>query len=119
MKANLYLLIGVIVLYLAPALAIKAVYGPSYSVWEGENCWIPDAKGGWAKQGEPTDPAPDQPSAVVPISILYIPIFLPTMLLVLFMFTPLSRKLERKKNPQDSSDPPEDNPAEQIGSDQK
>lgn len=111
MKNNLYLLTALIVLYFGSVLALKAVYGPSCSTWEGENCWIPDGKSGWVMHGNPTGPKPDIPSEIIPIGIQYIPIFLPSALLILFMFTPLSKKLERKREPDESSGPAEDSSA--------
>jgi len=108
MRNNVYLLIALIVLYVSSVLVLKAVYGPSCSIWEGEDCWIPDGNSGWVMHGNPTEPMPDQPSEVIPIGIQYIPIFLPSALLILFMFTPLSRKLERKRESEELPGPPED-----------
>ncbi len=95
MRNTLLLLIGVILLYLASSLALQAIYGPSYGFLEGEDCWIPDGEGGWVKHGEPTVPQPDVPSVEVPILVRYIPIFLPGVLLALFLFTPLRKYVEK------------------------
>jgi len=111
MKNNLYLLFALIVLYVGSVLALKAVYGPSCSTWEGEDCWIPDGQSGWVMHGNPTGPKPDLPSEIIPIGIQYIPIFLPSALLILFMFTPLTKKLERKQEQGESSHPAGDNSA--------
>ena len=89
------LLIGVILLYVIPSLILDAVYGPSYGFLSGEDCWEPDSKGGWVMHGQPTKPPPEEPSVVVPLSLYYVPILLPAALLILFMFTPLSRHIDR------------------------
>ena len=102
MKKSVFLLVGVILLYLLPSLAIKAVYGPSYGFLRGEDCWVGDGQGGWVKHGSPEGPPPDVPSVEVPLAISYIPIFLPALLLILFMFTPLAKRLE----PPPSESPP-------------
>jgi hypothetical protein len=115
MQRNVYLLLGVILLYLIPSLILSGIYGPSYGFLQGDNCWVPDGHGGWEKHGEPTDAAPAQPSVVVPLAVRYIPIFLPGLLLVLFLFTPLGRKLNpptAAKTPGPSEGPEGDHPAE-------
>ena len=99
------LLMGVILLYLLPALALKAVYGPSYSMWSGEDEWVPDGNGGWIKHGHPESPQPNQPSVDVPLTLQYIPIFLPALLLILFLFTPLKKHLESKPVEEDEEEP--------------
>jgi hypothetical protein len=118
MRKNIYLLLGVILLYLISSLILSGIYGPSYGFMQGENRWEPDGSGGWVKHGTPTDPAPAEPSVQVPDSVRYIPIFLPGALLVLFLFTPLGKKLESPKQPeptdglddQNNVAPPEDTP---------
>ena len=97
MRNNVILLIVVILLYLIPSLILQAVYGPSYGFLSGEDRWQPDGSGGWVKHGHPADPAPTEPSVLVPIGVRYIPIFLPALVLILFLFTPLSRKLETRR----------------------
>ncbi|MEA1981833.1 MAG: hypothetical protein U9N54_12815 [candidate division Zixibacteria bacterium] len=96
MRNNLFLLLGVIVLYLAPAMVLKTTYGESYSMWQDENDWVPDGAGGWRQNGQPSDPMPLESSVEVPIAISYLPIFLPALLLVLFLFTPLNKYIESK-----------------------
>ena len=96
MRNNVILFIALILLYLIPSLILQAVYGPSYGFLAGEDCWQPDGQGGWVKHGQPTDPPPAQPSVVVPLGVYYIPIFLPGLVLILFLFTPLSRRLESR-----------------------
>lgn len=94
MRNAVLLLIGIVLLYLIPSLLLQAIYGPSYGFLSGEDCWLPDGKGGWMKHGHPASPRPDVPSVQVPISVRYIPIFLPASLLILFMFTPLKKYLD-------------------------
>ena len=94
MRRNLFLLLGIILLYLVPSLMLSIVYGPSYGVLSGEDCWIPDAKGGWQQHGHPAGPAPAEPSVEIPMAAQYLPLLLPAALLIVFMFTPLSRRLE-------------------------
>lgn len=94
MRKNVLLLIGIILLYLIPSMVLQGIYGPSYGFLSGEDSWIPDGNGGWKKHGEPNSPAPQQPSVNIPIYVRYIPIFLPGLLLILFLFTPLAKSLE-------------------------
>ena len=93
-KKNLYLLAGIIVLYLCSSLVLQGIYGPSFGFLAGEDCWVADQAGGWVKHGNPTSPMPTEPSDNVPLGVRYIPIFLPAALLILFYLTPLSRKIE-------------------------
>jgi hypothetical protein len=111
MKNNLILLAAIIVLYLVPSLILQVVYGPSFGFMSGEDSWVSDGHGGWAKHGNPADPAPADPSVEVPVGVRYIPIFLPAALLVLFLFTPLGRKLEPPKEAP-PPEPPDDIPME-------
>ena len=106
MSKHLLLLSGVVFLYLAPSVVLQAVYGDSYGFWSGEDCWQPDGSGGWVKHGQPSGPPPAEPSQNVPLLLHYLPIFLPGALLVLFLFTPLSRKLENKRPPAEDTGPP-------------
>jgi hypothetical protein len=91
------LLGGVIALYLLSSLALQGLYGPSFGFLQGEDAWIPDGQGGWEAHGNPSDPQPTSPSVNVPIGVRYIPIFLPGLLLAVFLFTPLGRKLDRRR----------------------
>ncbi len=113
MRNKLIFLFAIILLYLIPSMALQGIYGPSYGFLSGEDCWVPDGGGGWVRHGEPSSPPPDQPSVGVPMWVRYIPIFLPGMVLFLFLFTPLSRHLE---SPLPERLPDE---AEQSDSDQK
>ncbi|MDF1543503.1 MAG: hypothetical protein P1R58_00210 [bacterium] len=99
MKRNLVFLMLLILLYLIPTVVLKASYGDSYSIWQGEDCWLPDQSGGWVRHGEPTSPMPTQPSVNIPVYQQYLPIFIPMLVLVLFLLTPLSRLLD--DNPED------------------
>ncbi len=122
MRKHVLLIAGMILLYLIPALALQAVYGPSYGLWQGEDRWEPDGDGDWVKRGNPEGPPPDEPSVYIPIGLLYIPIFLPTLLLILFLFTPLSRKLEtptEKEAPSDADSGARAGPGSGLDGDQK
>jgi len=98
MRNIIIFLIVVVLLYLIPSLILQAVYGPSYGFLSGENHWVPDGYGGWQKQGEPTELPPTIPSVNVPLWAKYIPLFLPGFLVILFIFTPLSKLLENKSS---------------------
>ncbi|MHC4790193.1 MAG: hypothetical protein ACYS8Y_01945 [Planctomycetota bacterium] len=52
------------------ALFLKAI--------SGEDCWMPDGKGGWEKHGVPAGPPPDYPSPIpdTPAVAGFIPLFL-------------------------------------------
>jgi hypothetical protein len=112
MRRHVYLLLGCVVLYLLPSVTLQAVYGDSYGWLSGEDCWEPDGSGGWVMHGHPDGPMPSEPSVVIPILMHYLPVFLPTALLVLFLFTPLSRKLDPPK-PAVSEESPPDETADQ------
>lgn len=94
MKARVLLLVALVLLYLIPSLILQAVYGPSYGFLSGEDRWMPDGSGGWVMRGTPTEPMPQEESRYIPILLVYLPIFLPAFVLILFLFTPLSRMLE-------------------------
>lgn len=98
MRNTLLLLAGVILLYLASSLVLQGIYGESYGFFAGEDRWRPDGNSDWVRQGAPSDPAPSEPSENIPLLLNYLPIFLPGLLLALFLFTPLSRKLEPKRS---------------------
>jgi hypothetical protein len=93
MGKKIYLLLGIVGLFLLTSLVLNLVYGPSYPFLAGEDCWIPDGNGGWLSHGHPDDPAPIVSSTNIPFILQYLPIFLPALLLILFTLTPLSRKL--------------------------
>lgn len=108
MRNSIYLLIAVVGLYLILGLGLKVIYGPSYGFLSGEDSWVSDGGGGWEKHGEPAEPPPAGPSRNVPIGVRYIPIFVPGLLLVIFLFTPLSRKLEPRRKIVDENTEPGD-----------
>ena len=97
MKNNLLLLVAVILLYLVTSMVLSAVYGPSYGFLSGEDSWLPDGRGGWIEHGHPSAPPPSEPSVEVPFIVRYLPIFIPGAVLILFLFTPLSRFLDKKE----------------------
>jgi len=93
-RKKLFLILGIVVLHLATSFCLSMVYGPSFHFLSGEDCWLPDGAGGWIAHGHPADPQPQQPSTNIHFILQYLPIFLPTLLLILFTLTPLRRKLE-------------------------
>lgn len=97
MRRNVIFLLILILLYLIPALSLKAVYGPSYNLLLTEDEWKPDGQGGWIKVGEPSSPPPTETSVRVPFVLQYVPILLPGLVLIVVLLTPLSRVLEAKK----------------------
>ena len=99
MRNRLFLLLGIIALYLLTSFALHAIYGPSYPFLAGEDRWVPDEHGGWHAHGSPAEPQPTEPSVEVPILLHYLPIFIPAIVLVLFMFTPLRRFIDPPAKP--------------------
>ncbi|UCG61765.1 MAG: hypothetical protein JSV52_00295 [Candidatus Zixiibacteriota bacterium] len=116
MRNKVIFLFAVVLLYLVPSLILQGIYGPSYGLWSGEDCWVPDGSGGWVEHGHPRTPPPDEPSVDVPMWVRYIPIFLPGLLLFLFLFTPLTRYIETRPGPvaeEETEEPDEkDSPAQ-------
>jgi hypothetical protein len=94
MRNAFLLLLGIVFLYLLSSLILQGIYGPSYGFLQGEDRWIPDGQGGWLRHGNPAGPQPEVPSVDVPLMVRYIPIFLPAILLFLFMFTPLRKYVD-------------------------
>ena len=97
MKRQVLLLVAVVALYLVISLALQAIYGPSFGFLAGEDHWRSDGQGGWVKHGEPSDPAPAEPSVEIPLVVRYLPVFIPGLLLILFLFTPLRFVLEPRR----------------------
>ncbi len=92
------LFIGVLfLLFFAVGYSLDSYYGESYQFMSGENYWQPDGKGGWLEMGNPRDNMPSTESVLPPLITLYLPFFVPGFVLVLFMFTPLGRLLETRK----------------------
>jgi hypothetical protein len=54
MRKTVIIIALVLFLFLFSAVFFKTI--------SGEDCWIPDGEGGWAKHGAPAGPAPDYPS---------------------------------------------------------
>ena len=94
MRNAVLLLVTIIALFLLSSLALEVIYGPSYGFLQGEDCWVPDGNGGWLKHGHPDGPPPSRPSVDVPVGVRYIPIFLPALVLILFVFTPLRKHVD-------------------------
>ncbi|MEW6412505.1 MAG: hypothetical protein AB1483_08545 [Candidatus Zixiibacteriota bacterium] len=114
MRNRVIFLFAIVLLYLIPSLILQGIYGPSFGFLSGEDCWQPDGEGGWVRHGEPSSPPPDQPSVNVPLWVYYIPIFLPGMVLFLFLFTPLSRHLDSARPqtlPDESAESDSEGPA--------
>ncbi len=105
MRNAVLLLIGIVLLYVLTSLVLQAIYGPSYGFLAGEDCWLPDDHGGWVKHGQPTEPRPAVPSVQVPILVRYLSIFLPALLLILFIFSPLRKHLEKTETDAEESPP--------------
>jgi len=115
MRNHVILLIAIFLLYLVPSMILQTIYGPSYGFLSGEDCWQPDDSGGWVKHGDPIGPPPTEPSVLVPIGVRYIPIFLAAVVLVLFLFTPLSKKLETKRPEDDEGKESADGDGNEVG----
>jgi hypothetical protein len=92
----LLLILGVLILYLVPSLILESVYGPSYSLVFGDNCWIPDGQGGWQPKGFPDKQRPTVASENIPFFIEALPFFLPLLLILLFLLSPLAQFVERE-----------------------
>lgn len=84
MLKHIYLLLVAAILFVVPSLILDAVYGPSYDILSGEDCWIADGNGGWVKHGNPADP-PQNFSVKVPLYVRSIPIALPILFLIGFL----------------------------------
>lgn len=97
MKKNLILLGALFVLYFATGYTLKSVYGDSFPFMQGEDYWLPDGNGGWEKHGDPSAAIPSSTSQDVPLIMVYIPFLVPSLVLILFLFTPLGKLLETKK----------------------
>lgn len=104
MRRAAILLAAVAGLYLLPSIVLKAVYGPSYTFPPSEDYWQPDGSAGWKPHGKPAGPPPSSPSVDVPMPLRYLPIFLPGILLALFMFGPLSKKMQDPLPPDDEDE---------------
>ncbi|KAA3635849.1 MAG: hypothetical protein DWP97_03965 [Calditrichaeota bacterium] len=104
MKKNLILLFTLIALYFGIGFSCKAVYGDSYPFMQGDHYWEPDGTGAWVAHGNPTTEMPNEPSELPPLITYYLPFFVPGFVLFLFLFTPLGKLLEEKKEEETESD---------------
>jgi hypothetical protein len=105
-----------VALYLATGFILSSIYGPSFPFLEGGSYWTPDGEAGWMKVGEPSTPAPQVPSELVPPLLLYLPVYLPGLVLALFLFTPLGRYLEpRRDEPGEGASADESEPETEEG----
>jgi len=95
MRKAIIVVVLVLFSFLLSAVFFKAI--------SGEDCWMPDGKGGWVKHGVPAGPAPDYPSPIadtgVPPSLL--PLFVSGSLvscLSIYLFLRFSKvSLNKKK----------------------
>lgn len=116
MRNVVILIIVLALLYLIPALTLQFVYGPSYDLMGQYPGWEPDGARGWQPEGvfRANDSLPEvKPPTVVsydiPPAFEYMPIFLPAIVLLLFLFTPMRRLIERQPPP-DVMEPLPDEP---------
>ena len=96
MKKNIILLAVLVILYFGVGYGLSSYYGDSFS-FQKSDYWEPDGNGGWVAYGQPAEPMPAGESKLPPLIIYYLPIFIPAFVLMLFLFTPLGRLLEAKK----------------------
>lgn len=75
MRKKIFLLLGIIGLFLLTSLVLHLAYGSSYPFLAGEDCWVPDGSGGWQAHGHPDGPAPMVLSTNIPFNLQYLPIF--------------------------------------------
>ena len=97
MNKNMILLVVLVLLYLVVGYGLQAYYGDSYHFMAGDNYWDADGNGGWVARGNPSSDMPTDVSELPPLITFYLPFFVPAFVLVLFMFTPLGKYLEAKK----------------------
>ena len=97
MNKNIILIAVLVLLYFSVGYGLDFYYGDSYQFMAGENYWQPDGNGGWIEFGNPKDKMPTTISELPPLITLYLPFFIPAFVLILFMFTPLSKHLETKR----------------------
>lgn len=88
-----------ILLFLIPALTLRAIYGSSYYFLSGHHCWMPDGNGGWVKHGPmlPDSTKPQEPSIKIPLVVMYIPVLLPGLLTAFVFGMSLSKKFKRRR----------------------
>jgi len=89
------LLVILIALYFGTSFVLNLIYGDSFPFLAGEDYWEPDSNGGWVMHGYPSSEMPEESSVNFPIIIHYLPIFVPALVLIIFLFTPLGKLLEK------------------------
>ena len=94
MRKAIIIFVLVLFSFLFSAVFLKAI--------SGEDCWIPDGKGGWVKHGVPASPAPDYPSPIedTAVSGSLLPIFISGSLvsvLSIYIFLRFSKARLNKK----------------------
>jgi hypothetical protein len=69
MQKAIIIIVLVLFSFLFSAVFLKAI--------SGEDCWMPDGKGGWVKHGVPAGPPPDFSSPITdtPALISLLPLF--------------------------------------------
>ncbi len=92
----LWLIIGVLLLYLIPSFMLELSYGKSYGFLSYSDCWVPDGNGGWKADGFPDHRRPSEPSVNVPFFLHIVPFVLPMLLIALFLASPLSQFVEKE-----------------------
>jgi hypothetical protein len=97
MRKTIIFVVAIVLLFLIPALFLRATYGPSYHFLSGEDCWMPDGTGGWTKHGMPGGPQPQEPSVNIPLIVMYIPVLLPGLLITFILYMSLSKKFKRRE----------------------
>ena len=99
MRKTVIYIVAIILLFLIPALILRAMYGPSYYFLSGEDCWMPDGTGGWTKHSGAgfEVPPPQEPSVNIPLMVMYIPVFLPGLFTVFLLCIFYGKKFKRSK----------------------
>ena len=87
MRKTIIFVVAIVLLFFIPALILRAIYGPSYYFLSGHHCWMPDGNGGWVKHGPmlPNGTEPHEPSVNIPLVVMYIPVFLPSLSTTFFL----------------------------------
>ncbi len=99
MRKTIIFVVAIVLLFLIPALILRAIYGPSYYFLSGHHCWMPDGNGGWVKHGPmlPNGTEPQEPSINIPLVVMYIPVLLPGLLTAFIICMSLSKKFKRRE----------------------
>ena len=94
MRTTIIFVVAIVLLFLIPALILRAIYGPSYYFLSGEDCWMPNGNGGWVKHGFPYGQTPHEMSVNIPLLVMYIPVLLPVLLTAFILCMSLSKKFK-------------------------